>query len=393
MNEEVSNSQSDHTAVTDKWIHRSKLVALVLVLLVGFGVMKYLKDNGPVADRELPARVIPVVNIIEVFSGAQQLVVNTQGRVEPLRRTQAASEVRGRVVMVSPKFEAGGVFAKDEVMLEIDSADYAAAQATARSSLADAQLRLVQEEARSEQAKRDWGKLGRGEPSDLVMRKPQIDSARAHVEAAQAALEKAKRDMSRTKLRAPYHCKVEASYTDLGSYVMAGARLADLYSADAFEARVPVTLEELGYLDEGEIIGSSVLIKASLGGKERLWQGSVIRNESLVDQQTMTVYLVVSINAAHEEAAYRLPPLGLFVEAEIQGRKIDRVMKIPRSALRADNTLLTVNSADELDVVSVYPLRTLSKSVLISNGLKDGARVIVSPMETPAPGMKLAVQK
>jgi multidrug efflux pump subunit AcrA (membrane-fusion protein) len=169
--------------------------------------------------------------------------------------------------------------------------------------------------------------------------------------------------------------------------------LADLYSAGAFEARVPVTLEELGYLDEGEIIGSSVLIKASLGGKERLWQGSVIRNESLVDQQTMTVYLVVSINAAHEEAAYRLPPLGLFVEAEIQGRKIDRVMKIPRSALRADNTLLTVNSADELDVVSVYPLRTLSKSVLISNGLKDGARVIVSPMETPVPGMKLAVQK
>lgn len=393
MKEEVSNSQSEHAIVTSKWIHRSKLVALVLVLLVGFVVMKYLKENGPVADREVPPRVIPVVNVIEAYSGTEQLVVNTQGRVEPARKTQTASEVQGRVVVVSPKFEAGGVFDEDEVLLEVDGADYVAGLASARSSLADAQLLLVQEEARSEQAKRDWQKLGRGEPSDLVIRKPQIESARAHVEAAQAAMEKAKRDLKRTKLRAPYHCRVEATYTDLGSYVMTGARLADLYSVDAFEARVPITLEELGYLDEDEIVGSSVIIKASLGGEIRRWQGSVIRNESQVDQQTMTIYLVVSINAADDEGVYRLPPLGLFVEAEIQGRKIDQVIKLPRSALRADNTLLTVNGDNELDIVTVTPARTLAKSVLISAGIEDGVRVIISPMETPVPGMELSIQE
>lgn len=393
MSEEVSNSQSDHAKADGKWIHRSKLLALVIVLLVGFGVMKYLKDNGPVADRELPPRVTPVVNIIEAHAGSEQLIVKTQGRVEPVRRTQAASEVRGRVVMVSPKFEAGGVFSKDEVMLEIDSADYVSALASARSSLAEAQLLLIQEQARSEQAQRDWEKLGRGEPSDLVLRKPQIKSAQAHIEATEASVEKAKRDLSRTKLRAPYDCRVEAGYSDLGSYVMVGARLADLYSADAFEARVPVTLEELGYLDESKMIGSRVLIKAVLGGKERQWNGSVIRNESLVDQQTMTIYLVVSVNLRDEEDPYSLPPLGLFVQAEIEGRKIDRVMKIPRSALRADNTLLTINDSNELDIIEVTPVRTLAKSVLISEGLEEGARVITSPMETPVPGMKLSIQK
>lgn len=393
MNEEVSNTKSEHAKMTGKWIHRSKLGALVLVLLVGFGVMKYLKDNGPVADRELPPRVVPVVNIMEVYAGKEQLTVTTQGRVEPTRRTQAASDVRGRVVMVSPKFEAGGVFAKDEIMLEIDSADYVAAQANARSALADAQLLLVQEEARAEQAKRDWEKLGRGEASDLVLRKPQIDSAKAHIEAAQAAMEKAKRDLSRTKLRAPYYCRVAASYIDLGSYVMVGARLADLYSADAFEARVPVTLEELGYLNEDKIVGSSVSMKAVLGGDVRYWKGMVVRNEGQVDQQTMTVYLHVRIEISDEQEAYQLPPLGLFVEAEIRGRTIDQVIKIPRSALRADNTLLTVNERNELVIVKVTPVRTLAKSVLVSEGLKDGSRVIVSPMETPVPGMKLSIQE
>lgn len=393
MNEEVNNSQSDATTVTGKWIHRSKLVALVLVLLVGFGVMKYLKDNGPVADRELPSRAIPVVNIIEAYAGKQQLVVTTQGRVEPARMTEAASDVRGRVVMVSPQFEAGGVFAKDEIMLEIDSADYVAARANARSTLADAQLLLVQEEARAEQAKRDWEKLGRGEPSDLVMRKPQIESARAHILAAQATLEKAERDLSRTKLRAPYHCRVKASYTDLGSYVMVGARLADLYSADAYEARVPVTLEELGYLNEGAIVGSSVLMKAELGGQVRQWKGLVIRNESQVDQQTMTIYLQVRFQVSDNMEPYQYPPLGLFVEAEIQGRTVDQVMKIPRSALRADNTILTVNEVNELVIAKVAIARTLAKSVLVSEGLEIGARVIVSPMETPVPGMKLSIQE
>ena len=107
----------------------------------------------------------------------------------------------------------------------------------------------------------------------------------------------------------------------------------------------------------------------------------------------MTIYLVVSINAADDEGVYRLPPLGLFVEAEIQGRKIDQVIKLPRSALRADNTLLTVNGDNELDIVTVTPARTLAKSVLISAGIEDGVRVIISPMETPVPGMGLSIQE
>ena len=276
MSEEVKYSQSDDSTTSGKWVHRSKIVALIIVLFVGVVVMKYLKDNGPEADKELPPRVIPVVNVMEARLGAEQLVISTQGRVESVRRTQAASEVMGRVVMVSPKFEVGGQFSHDEIMLEIDSADYVSALATAESSLADARLLLAQEQARADQAGRDWQKLGRGEPSELVLRKPQIESAQAHIAAATASVGKAKRDLERTKLRAPYDCRVEASYTDLGSYIMTGARLADLYSANAFEVRVPVTLEELAYLDKGKIVGSKVIANALLGGADRQWHGTIV---------------------------------------------------------------------------------------------------------------------
>ena len=393
MSEEVKYSQADHSTTSSRWVHRSKIVALIIVLLVGVVVMKYLKDNGPEADKELPPPLIPVVNVMGVRVDAEQLVISTQGRVESVRKTQAASEVMGRVVMVSPKFEVGGQFSHDEIMLEIDDADYVSALAAAESSLAEARLLLAQEQARADQAGRDWGKLGRGEASDLVLRKPQIESAQAHITAATAAVGKAKRDLERTKLRAPYDCRVEATYTDLGSYIMIGARLADLYSANAFEARVPVTLEELGYLDKDKIIGSKVIVNAFLGGVDRQWHGSIVRNEGVVDQQTMTMYLVVGIKPQSEAGPYRLPPLGLFVQAEIQGGVMEGVTKVPRSALRPDNTLLTVNAANELELTPVTLARTLEKSVLVSAGLSDGAKVIVSPMETPVSGMMLSVQE
>jgi len=382
---------SEEIAKSKIWIDASKVAAIIVVLVCGVFGMKYLQKNGPQADREAPPRVIPVVRVLTVKSAPEQLYVETQGRVEPHRRTQAASEVMGRVVMVSPKFKVGGIFAHNEIMLETDSADYVSMLATAESSLADAQLALTQEEARADQARRDWTKLGRGEAPDLVVRKPQIASAKARIAATEAAVGKAIRDLDRTKLRAPYDCRVEATYTDIGSYIAAGARLADLYSSDAFEVRVPVTLEETGYLKQDDIIGTEVIMKATIGNKERTWNGKIVRSEGLVDRSTMTVHLAVAIESNKEAGLYSLPPSGLFVSASITGIIMEKVSKIPRSALRADNTVLTLTPENTLVVIPVKFARTLKKTVLISKGLEDGTRVITSPIETPVGGMQLRV--
>lgn len=374
------------------WVHVSKAVAIFVVLTVGILGMKFLKENGPEADKEEPPEVVPVVRVVTARSGDEQMYIESQGKVEPGRRTQAASEVMGRVVMVSPKFKTGGVFARNEMMLEIDSADYVSALASAESALADAKLALKQELARAEQAMRDWRKLGRGEPSELVARKPQIASARARVEAAEAQVGKAMRDLDRTKLRAPYDCRVEMIYTDLGSYIVPGARLADLYTVDDFEVRVPVTLEEMGYLNGDSVVGSEVVVRARIAGAEREWTGKVIRSEGVVDRATMTVYLVVGLDENKGAGVYAFPQSGLFVQALIKGGVMEDVVSIPRSALRDNNNLLVINGDNLLEVIPVKVARTLRKTVLLSGGVKDGIRVIVSPMETPVPGMKLALE-
>ena len=368
-------------------------LAVLLVLAAGVSAFMVLKKTGPKAKKEEVVRVVPVVNVITVHSGDKQMYVYTQGRVDPFRRTQAASEVMGRVLKVSSKFKPGGVFKEDEIMLEMDSADYVSALASAEASHADAELMLQQEEARAEQARRDWAKLGRGEPSDLVLRKPQIKSAKARIAAAQAAVDKAGRDLERTKLRAPYDCRVEAVYTDLGSYVLSGNRLADLYSVDSLEVRMPITMEEWGYLEQqgGDHRGAEVTVMAELAGKMRQWKGEVVRSEGKVDRNTMTTHIVMRVIANEDAAAFALPPTGLVVQAKIKGRNMSGVSEIPRSALREDGTVLTLTSENKLKTVPVKLARTMKTTVLVASGLVDGARLIVSPVEMPVDGMELVV--
>jgi RND family efflux transporter MFP subunit len=373
----------------------ARWLVILLVLAIGVGGFIVLKNTGPKADKEEPPRVVPVVRVITVRADEKQMYVQTQGRVEPFRTTQAASEVMGRVKDVSKKFKSGGVFKHKEIMLEIDSADYVSALANAEASHADAKLLLQQEEARAEQARRDWSKLGRGEPSNLVLRKPQIESAKARVAATLAAVEKATRDLDRTKLRAPYDCRVEAVYTDLGSYITPGARLADLYSVDQLEVRMPVTMEELGYLkqDEAGTTGADVTIVAELAGEAREWKGEIIRSEGRVDRNTMTTHLVMQIAPSKYDKLFSLPPTGLVVRAKITGKVIGNVTEIPRRALREDNTVLTLTAENKLKILSVKLARTMEKTVLISSGLPDGARLIISPIEMPVNGMELAIQE
>lgn len=370
-----------------------KVIAALVVLLLGWAGMVWLQSHGPEASKEVPTVVLPVVRVVtaEVFD--KQLYVNTQGRVDPRIRTQAAAEVMGRVLSVSPKFKSGGRFAKGEVMLEMDGADYVAVLAQAEATLADAKLSLEREEARAAQARRDWKKLGRGDPSDLVLGIPQITSAKARVVASQATVDKASRDLKRTKLRAPYDCLVETIYTDLGSYITPGARLADLYSTEAFEVRVPVTLEEFGFLEQDErgVIGDDVELQASIGGKLRSWQGVIVRSEGRVDRSTMTMHQVIEIKPNPEDKLFHLPPSGLFVTARIKGRVMSKVVELPRAALREGKTVFVLDAENRLEIVTVDISRTLKKSVLVNGGVESGDRVIISPLEIPVVGMKLQV--
>jgi len=303
---------------------------------------------------------------------------------------------------VAPSFETGGFFEKDTTLVWIDPSDYVAAAATAEADLARAQLNLEKEKAEAEQAIEDWRNLGRGQPSDLVLRKPQLAEARAMVAAAHSALELAKLNLERTEVKAPYAGKIREKYVDVGQSVQRAASLASIYAVDYAEIRLPISDREAGLIDiplayRGETVieeKPSVLLKFQFGGQPYTWEGVIDRVEDAIDTRSRLIYLVAQVADPYSRGSTPdRPPLrvGLFVEAEIQGIKVENAFTIPRLALIEKDTVLIIGTDSKLRSRKVTVIQSDENSAVITSGLEPGERICISPVEFVIEGMPVSI--
>lgn len=375
------------------------LVAVLAILCAGVGVAVLMVVTGPEAEKKQAVEPATGVEVHVVTMSEVPLLLGTQGVVEADRVTVLASEVGGRVIEVSPKFKAGGAFEEGGLMLKIDPADYRAAVAVAETSLAGAAEQLAVEQARAVQGLRDWERLGRGgEPDELVLRVPQLERARATVASAEASLERARRDLERTELRAPYDCRVRSTRSELGSVVAPGSVLGEVTSSEDLEVRLPLALKDYGFLDvdeDGRPSGG-VKLRAEIGGRQVEWSGRIVRSENEVDRKTLSIYVVAEIES-NEQAppGFKLPPVGLFVDAELTGNPLRGVVALPRLAIRENDRdrgqVYVVEEGDVLGFREIGIRHSDRENAYIDKGLEEGDRVIMTKIDAPVAGKKLKV--
>jgi RND family efflux transporter MFP subunit len=373
------------------------LVVLSSVLVVGLMVMA--KAKRP--ERKEDVTAATMVDAIPVERVSLNLSVFSQGSVVPRTETTLVAEVSGKIVNVSPNFVAGGFFHKGETLLEIDPSDYRADLKRAQANLASREAQFAEQKARSEQALKDWRNMGRqGEPSDLTLRKPQLAEALANVQAAEADLQKAKRDLDRTHIKVPYDGLVRTKQADIGQYVAPGTPLGVTFNIDTAEIRLPLSATDVAYLDLPSATDPADKPRLQVGlttgnsGIDGRWQAEIIRTEGVIDEKSRVTYAVAQVVDPYGllgQSKQGELKIGTFVRAEIQGLRVNDVFRIPRSALRADNSVLVANSERKLDIRSVSVLRAEPRSVYISDGIMDGDMVITTTLEVAIPGTQLAI--
>ncbi len=320
-----------------------------------------------------------LVEAIPARARSLNFVIESQGPVRPRTETTLVAEVSGRVVDVSPDFVAGGFFRQGEVLLEIDPSDYLTAVKRAEAALASRQAQLADEEARSKQAIQDWKNLGRtGEPPALVARKPQLADAEANVLAAQADLDKARRDLERTRITVPYDGLVRSKRVDVGQFVGAGTQLGVTFSVDTAEIRLPLSSTDVAFLDLPRSTDKrledypAVSLQATVAGETKTWEARLIRTEGVIDESSRVLYAVAEVRDPYGllgESKQDELRMGTFVRAAIEGRFIENAVVLPRYVLRSDNTILVANSERELEVRPVTVARAEPDEVYLSAGL------------------------
>ena len=368
------------------------------VLAVGILVAVILVIAKPKARLQATPTPAPLVRVVVAQPQSIQLVVEAHGTVAPLTQIDLVPEVSGRAVEVSPSMKVGGFFAQGEVLVRIDPRDYELAVARAGAALAQAEVRLSTEKAEAEVALKEWTALGTGPAPALVARKPQLAEATASLQAAGADLAQAELDLSRTSLLAPFAGRVRSESVDTSQFVTRGVSLAQIYSVDFAEVRLPISDEDLAYVDlplngPGDRRSDtmvSVSLSTRFAGRLHSWDGTIVRTEAELDPHSRMVHAVARVAApyAHTTDAGR-PPLsvGMFVNAQIRGRTLPAVFSVPRTAIRAEDRVFVVDDEGRLRFRDVDIVRRQREDVIIRSGLSQGERICISPLEVAVDGM------
>lgn len=373
------------------------------MLAAAAAVTALLYINRPPSDIAEPDYAPVTVDVLEVVKGSLQVPVQAQGTVTPLRSTSIQAEVRGRIVEVADAFNVGQFVTRGDVLLRIDPRDYQTSLLRAQAALESAESNLAQEKGRAEVALREWQKLPRGsqrseEARDLYLRKPQLEQAESALLAARADLDTARDNLERTIIRAPYDALIRAKHSELGQFVSPGTPLADIFSVDYAEVRLPIPQSKLAYLDlpgvEGYAGGTSVDLYTDVAGEVTHWTAQLHRTEGVFDERSRVLYLVARIEDPYGLAHPNREPLriGTFINANIEGRELQQVVTLPRYALRAGNLVWIVDDSLHLRSRKVTTLRVGGDQVFVSAGLDDGELVSLTALDSAFAGAAVKIQ-
>ncbi|MDQ8201866.1 efflux RND transporter periplasmic adaptor subunit [Pelagicoccus sp. SDUM812003] len=305
--------------------------------------------------------------------------IKTYGTTQTYLSTSISSQVNGELVELSPSFEVGKSVKSGEWLAKINPADFEAALANRQSALAAARQALAEEETRSRLAKEDWLAANRplDEASDLTLRVPQLESAQAALASAQAAVQQAKTDLQRATIRAPFDAIIESRESSPGDIVTRGSTLGSLLAREKIEVRLPLTPQQASRLTLPRFGATldATLTTPTLPGAT--WHATINRTEPSVDPKNQSVYVIGEILDPFEDRDSFLP-VGAFVNANITGKEINDVHRLPESAV-----------VDDAFIWVVSPEQTIRKQPIEIAFSQDG--LILARIEDPVYELPLQV--
>ena len=381
---------------------RTKRVILpLLVIVIALGLTVVL-----VKSRKIPKPLEtpyqgPLVETLAVEKSSRRVIVFATGTAQSRQEVNITPQVKGRVSELSPNMVEGGQFRKGELLFAIESVDYELAIDLAKASLAQAELELQRNENLARVARQEWQALNSDsseEPDPLVVYEPQLRSARAQRDAAAANVRQAEINLQRTRLYAPFNGYVRSEQLEMGQYLNAGSAVATIVGTDQVELVVPVTLDDLVWLQvprNGQMQkGSEAEIKLQSGDRFFHWHGVITRAMGEIDPRNRTADIVVTvINPLAKENAEtsllnQLQP-GMFVEVRLLGKELTDVIVVPRGALRDNDTVWIVDRENRLHIRAVDIVRRERDDILVRAGLEAGEQIILTNLTGAADGMLL----
>lgn len=383
--------------------HGKTILVCAVLLLVGAAILFLIFSTEPVPQRESAVReTAMLVEVSSVESGSFRPLIQATGVVKPAREILLRPRIGGEVVELSEAFVPGGFVNEDDLLLQIDEADFRIALNQRESELQQAIALLEIEHGRQDIAERDYRQLGKTLEDDnraLVLREPQLRSAEAGVQSARAVLEQARLDLARARVTAPFDAQVLTRDVNLGSQVSSGDTLARLVGVDEYWVETTVPLDRLRWLTfpvEDATSGSAVTLRHRTAWPENQSRsGRLFRLVGELEGDTRMARLLVTVEdpLALREGSATLPPLliGSFVQCVLEGREIGNVVKIDRKHVRKASTAWVMNDG-RLEIRQLDIVFQDAEHAYVRDGLREGDQVVTTSLSSVREGASLRLK-
>ena len=368
-----------------------------LFILLGAFALSYLLwflgQVQPDPVEELP----PPDVIVEILTPKDfQVQISSNGTTTPLTQTVLTAEVGGEVIYRSKKFAEGASVIEGEILAKIDDTDLQLQYKNALLQLANAEVQYSLQLAEAEVAKEAWDKIGDGVASDLTLKKPQLKQAEAFLEVAKAQVSSAAKKLNKTEIIAPYAGRIQNVNIDLGTTIIPGQPVGAMYTSSEIEITLAVKDNDLQFLSipmDGRKLNpseqASVVIESFYKGKTQSWKGKLERVDGVIDPVTRMINLIAVFKNDFIETDKPNLPIGLFVEAKIDGITLKNIFEIPINSISEDNEVYIVDKDNQLELRELTILKKYSEFVIIKDGLKAGERIVTSKLSTASNGIKV----
>ncbi len=102
---------------------------------------------------------------------------------------------------------------------------------------------------------------------------------------------------------------------------------------------------------------------------------------------TRMIKLIANFKNNFIEDSIPILPVGLFVEAEINGKELTDIFKIPNTALSPNGDVLIVNQNNALEIRKINYLTKTQDYILVKEGISSGERIVISKLSVATEGM------
>lgn len=330
----------------------------------------------------------PQVSVHIVKSAPLAVKTELPGRTDAYRVAEVRPQVSG--IILHRNFTEGSDVKAGESLYQIDPATYQAAYDNAKGELVKAQAaaNIAHLTVKRYVPLVGTQYVSKQEYDQAVATAQQAD---ASVVAAKAGVESARINLAYTKVTSPINGRIGKSSVTEGALVTNGQSTALATVQQLNPIYVDVTqsssdfmrLKQQTSLQKGDTSSVELLME---NGQPYPLKGTLQFSDVTVDESTGSI----TLRALFPNPQHMLLP-GMFVRARIdEGTQPDAIL-VPQQGVtrtpRGDATVLVVNDKNQVESRTVVAPQAIGDRWLITEGLKNGDRVIISGLQKVRPGV------